>query len=138
MSGEAVPQRVGMHVFLDACSLGSLLASVPDHLGVDRGITGMPAVAGKQPGTGLALEAAPVRTQLLKQFGTEHHIAVFASLAAPDVNHHTLAIDVAHFQVCQFSAPYSGGVERHQQSAMVGSQSCVDESSDFFLAEDRW
>src|SRR6266704_3546235 len=32
---------------------------------------------------------------------------------------------------------YSGGVERHQQSAMIRSQSCVDESRDFFLAEDR-
>jgi hypothetical protein len=31
------------------------LASVPDHLGVDRRITGMPAVAWKQPGAGLAL-----------------------------------------------------------------------------------
>ena len=122
MSGEAVPQRVRMHVFLDACSLGGLLTSVPDHLGIDRGVTGMPAVAGKQPCTGLALEAAPMLTQLLEEFGTEHHIAVFASLAAPDVNHHTLAIDVAHFQVCQFCASYSGGIERHQQSAMVGSQ----------------
>ena len=34
-------------------------------------------------------------------------------------------------------APYSGSVERHQERAMVGSQSCVDESRDFFLAEDR-
>src|SRR5580692_9325557 len=54
-----------------------------------------------------------------------------------DVNHHTFAIDVANFQVCQFSASYSGGVERHQQSAMIRSQSCVHESRDFFPAEDR-
>jgi hypothetical protein len=31
----------------------------------------------------------------------------------------------------------SGGVERHQQSAVIRSQSCVDESRDFFPAEDR-
>src|ERR1700722_7997431 len=136
MSGEAVPQRVRMHVFLDACSLGGLPASVPDYFGGDRCNTGMPAVARKQPGTWF--ESAPVLTQLLEQFGTEHHIAVFASLATPDMNHHTLAIDVAHFEVCQFSAPYSGGVERHQQRAMEGSQSCVDESCNFFLAEDSW
>src|SRR5580704_15969376 len=96
MSGEAVPQRVGMHVFLNACSLSSLLASVPDYLGVDRRITGVPAVTGEQPRAWPGLQATPVLTQLLEQFGTEHHIAVFASLAAPDVNHHTLAIDVAH------------------------------------------
>src|SRR6202162_1510868 len=137
MSSEAVPQRVGMHVFLDARSLGSLLASVPDHLSVDRCITGMPAVAWKQPCAWLALYTAPVLTQYLEQFWAEHHIPVFASLAALDVNHHALAIDVADFQVCQFSASYSGGVKRHQQSAMIRSQSCVDESRDFFPAEDR-
>ena len=76
-------------------------------------------------------------TQFLEQFGAEHHIAVFASLAALDVNHHALAIDVADFQVCQFGAAYSGGVEGHQQSAMKRSRSCVDESCDFFLAQDR-
>ena len=40
----------GMHVFLDAGSLGGLLAGVPDHLGVDGLIAAMVAVAGKQPG----------------------------------------------------------------------------------------
>jgi hypothetical protein len=31
----------------------------------------------------------------------------------------------------------SGAVERHQQSAVVGSPSRVDESRDFFLAQNR-
>jgi len=44
-----------VHVFLEARSLGGFLASVPDHLGVDRRITGMPAIAWKQPGAWLAL-----------------------------------------------------------------------------------
>ena len=48
-----MPQRVWMHVFVEARSLSGLLASVPDHLGGDRCITGMPAVAGKEPGLGL-------------------------------------------------------------------------------------
>jgi pimeloyl-ACP methyl ester carboxylesterase len=65
--------------------------------------------------------AQPVLTQYLEQFWAEHHIPVFASFAALNVNHHALAIDVADFQVCQFSASYSGGVERHQQSAMKRS-----------------
>src|SRR3984893_1328824 len=77
-------------------------------------------------------------TQCLEQFWAEHHIPVFASLAALDVNHHALAIDVADFQVCQFSASYSGGVERHQQGAMEGSAGRLNELSNFFLAEDRW
>jgi hypothetical protein len=60
-------------------------------------------------------------TQCLEQFWAEHHLSVFASLAALDVYHHALAIDVADFQVCQFSASYSGGGEGHQQSAMKRS-----------------
>src|SRR5712691_399561 len=44
-----------VQVFLEARSLGGLLASVPDHLGVDRRITGMPAVAWKQPCAWLAV-----------------------------------------------------------------------------------
>src|SRR6267143_826105 len=88
MRRKTVTQRVRMNAFLEARSLGGFLASVPDHLGVDRRITGMPAVAWKQP--------------------------------------------------CAWLARYSGGVERHQQRAMIRSQSCVDESRDFILAEDRW
>src|SRR5260370_10752862 len=77
-------------------------------------------------------------TQGLEQFWAEHHISVFASLAALNVNHHAFAIDVADFQVRQFSASYSGGVERHQQSAMEASVGGLNELSNFFLAEDRW
>jgi hypothetical protein len=44
-----------MNTFLEARSLGGFLASVSHHLGVDRRITGMPAVAWKQPGAWLAL-----------------------------------------------------------------------------------
>ena len=83
-------------------------------------VAGVPAVAGKQPGAGLAPEAAPVLAQCFEQFGAEHDVAIFASLAALDVDHHALAIDVADFQVSQFGAAHSGGVEGHQQSAMKG------------------
>ena len=54
------------------------------------------------------------------------------------MDHHAFAIDVADFQVSQFSASYSGGVERHQQGAMEGSAGRLNELSNFFLAEDRW
>src|SRR5207253_10703017 len=40
--------RSWVHLFLEARLLGGFLASVPDHLGGDRPITGMPAVAWKQ------------------------------------------------------------------------------------------
>ena len=77
-------------------------------------------------------------TQHLEQFRTKQHIPVLASLAALDVNHHALAVDVADFQVRQFRAPHAGGVERHQQSAMARRACRVDQSRDFFLAENGW
>jgi hypothetical protein len=42
------------------------------------------------------------------------------------------------FQAREFGTPESGGVERRQQSAMQGRASRIDESRDFFVAEDRW
>jgi hypothetical protein len=65
MCGEAVPQRMWVHVFLKARLLSGFLASGPDHLGGDRCITGMPAVAWKQPCAWLVPYSAPVLTQYL-------------------------------------------------------------------------
>ena len=87
-----------MDLFLDACSLGGFLADVPDGLGIDRLITAVVAVARKQPSAGLAPQAVPMSTQFIEQLGAEHDIAIGASLAALDVNHHPVAVDVADFQ----------------------------------------
>src|ERR1019366_2040133 len=122
MRGEAVTQRVGMDLFLDARTLDSFLARVPRCFRIDGLITVVPTVAWKQPFAGLSRQAAPVLTQFFQQFWAEHHISVNASLAALNVNHHPLAVDVTDFQVCQLGVPHSGGVERHQQNAMVGSE----------------
>jgi len=103
-------------------------------------VIGVSAVCQRLPGNShtLGLRCNPRQcSRSARAVWAEHHIPVFASLATLDVNDHAFAIDVTDFQVCQFSASYSGGVERHQQSAMIRSQSCVYESRDFFLAEDR-
>ncbi|MGA8304420.1 MAG: hypothetical protein WB723_01995 [Candidatus Acidiferrales bacterium] len=137
MRGEAVAQRVGMDLFLDACALGRLLTGVPRCFRIDGLITVVPTVAWKQPCAGLSRQTAPVLAQFFQQFWAKHHISVNASLAALNVNHHALAVDVADFQVCQLGVPHSGGVERQQQNAMVGSERSIDELRDFFLAQDR-
>jgi len=77
-------------------------------------------------------------TKFFKKLWTEHDIAIFATLATYNTNDHALAIDVADFQMCQLITSYSSGIERHQQSAMIGSPSCFDELRDFFLTENRW
>jgi hypothetical protein len=47
VSGEAMPQSVRVNFFLDTRSLGSRLARLPGHFGIDRVIRGVPAIAGK-------------------------------------------------------------------------------------------
>src|SRR6266851_7735920 len=126
-----MPQDVWIYLFLDARSLGSLLAGVPRCFRIDRLTTTVPAIAWKQPFAGFSRQAAPVLAQFLQQFSAEHHISVNASLAALNVNDHPLAVDVTDFQVCQLGVPHSGGVERHQQNAMVGSERRIDELRDF-------
>jgi hypothetical protein len=79
-----------------------------------------------------------VLAQFVEQLRAEHYVAIFASLAAAYVDHHTLAVDVCNFQVRQFGTTHSSGIEHHQQSAMKGSACAIDQSRYFFLAEDRW
>lgn len=66
MSGEAVAQRVWVHVFLDARLLGGFLTRLPNRFRIDRRITAMVAVAWKQPCAWLALQSAPVFAQRLQ------------------------------------------------------------------------
>ena len=46
---EAVPQRVRMNIIPESRSLCCLPASMPDYLGVDRPLSGVPAITWKQP-----------------------------------------------------------------------------------------
>src|ERR1700722_6961678 len=114
MGGEAVPQGVGMDLFLDARSQSSFLARIPNRFRIDRLITVMVVVAWKQPGAGFSSQAVPMSTEFFEQLRAEHDIAISASLAALDMNHHAFAVDVADFQVCQLGIPRSGSVERDQ------------------------
>ena len=62
----------------------------------------MPAVAGKQPLLRLAPQTSPVDAKFIKQLRAEHNIAVLATLALPDMDHHPLAVDVRDLQVSRF------------------------------------
>src|SRR3974377_130719 len=98
----------------------------------------MPTVAGKEPVAVFSPQPTPMLAQFFEQLGAELDIAVLAALSSADMNPHALAVDIADLQVCHLSTPQAGSVERHEQSAMEGSASGIDESCDFFLAEDRW
>ena len=136
MSGKAVAQSVGMDALvLKTGAFGGVLTGSPEDLGGDRITCGMPSVAGKQPLRGLAPQPAPVDAQRIEQLRAEHDIAVLASLAAPDMNDHPLAVDIADLQVRHFCATCARGIQRHQQDAMKGELCRVDQTRDFFLAE---
>jgi hypothetical protein len=63
--------------------------------------------------------------------------SIFAPLAAADVNHHALTVDVADFQVGQLSASGAGGIESHEQDALRRSACRMHELSDFFATKNR-
>ena len=135
--GEAVPEHVGIHLLLNPGTAGGILAGVARGLGIDGLITAVPAIAGKQPDAGFSAQAPPVCAEFVEQNGTEHHVAVLATLATLDVNHHPSAIDVADLQASQLRVPNAGGVEGHEDSSMKRCASRIDELGYFFLTENR-
>ncbi len=78
-----------------------------------------------------------MRAKFLEQNRTEHHVAVLATFAALDMNHHPSAVNVADLQTSQLRVPNSGRVEGHEYGAVKRSGSGVDELCYFFLAENR-
>ena len=73
--------------------------------------------------------------RFVEQNGTEHFVAVLATLAALDVNHHPSAIHVADLQPSQLRVPNTGGIEGHKDSSMKWCASRIDELGHFFLTE---
>ena len=90
-----MPKHVGIHLLLNAGTAGGILASVARSFGIHGLIAAVPAIAGKQPDAGFFLQTSPVGAEFVEQNRAEHHVAVLATLAALDVNHHSSAIDVA-------------------------------------------
>src|SRR5258708_2093475 len=138
MRGKAVAQRVRMHTVRKAGPPRSSFASMVDHLGSDGLIAGMTTITRKQPHARFSSQPVPVLPEFVEQLCAEQHIAVFATFTALDVDDHALTVDVTYFQTREFGTAESGGVERHQQSAMQRRASRIDEPRNFFLAEDRW
>src|SRR6266851_2845396 len=124
----------GLAVALAGAERG-LLTRCPQYLGGHRTARCMPPVAGKQPHCRLVPESTPVGTQCLQQRRTQHHVSVLATLAASDVNHHPLAVDVGHLQVSYLGAASASGVEGHEQDAMKGCLCSIDQTRDFLFAE---
>src|SRR5262252_2281810 len=89
------------------------MARFPWYLSIDGDI-GSPVLHGAGKQVRLGFHPPPIDTKRLQQLLTQRHIAVTATLALMDVNHHALAIDVGGFQVAQLGAANASGVQRHQ------------------------
>src|SRR6266849_9509055 len=114
MRSKTVAKRVRMDAFLDARSLGGVMTSMPNGFRIDGQISAVAMVAVKEPHAGFSLQAVPMCVEFFEEHGTEHDIAIFASLAALDVNHHALVVDITDLQMRQLGTARAGGVERHQ------------------------
>jgi hypothetical protein len=66
---------------------------------------------------------------------TQGNIAVAAALALVNTNHHAFAIDVANLETTEFVAAHGGGIQGHEQGAVIEVAGRVDESSHLLRAE---
>ena len=109
MRGETVSKSVRMNVPMHkASAFSGVLAGSPEDLSGNRITCSMPSVAGKQPLCRLASEPAPVRTQRFEKLRAQHDVAVQASLASPDMNHHALTVNIADLKMSCFSTTCAG------------------------------
>jgi len=133
---KTVPQRMWMDVLILEPGLDrSLLAGGPEHLRGDRAACGVPPVARKQPVLGLPPQSSPPGAQFFEQRGTQHDIAILASLTAADVNDHPFTVDVGDLQSSDFSTTCARGIKRHEQDAMERRLRRVNQPRDLVLAE---
>jgi hypothetical protein len=76
---------------------------------------------------------------VLSQFGqqvrAEHNIAIFASLASLNMDHHALTVDIGDLEVGQFGSPHSSAVQRRQDGVMKRTRCSVDQTGNFVLAQ---
>ncbi len=112
-----------------------MLAGVARGLGIHGLIAAVPAIPGKQPDTRSSAQPPPVRAEFFEQNGAEHHVAILTTLAALDVDHHTLAVHIADLEAGQLRVANASRVERHEHGAIEGSRSSIDELRYFFLTE---
>src|ERR1035437_4115827 len=109
-------------------------ACQPHYLVRDRLLMLAMATGWKQ--VGAWLEPAPVGAQSLQQCRTERQVAILPALAVHHVDNHALAVDVGYLQPGNLGAAHARAVENHQQCALEQAAAGVDQTRDFFLAQD--
>ena len=134
MGGATVPQTMRGQAFADAGLLGCLATSQPDDVG-GNGDVGALASDGTGKQIGLGLPPAPVNAQGFQQFGTQGHVAVAAALTLVNPDHHPLTVDVSDLETAKFGPSHGGGIQGHEQRAVIEIARRIDEPGHFLKTE---
>jgi len=130
-----VAQRVGMNLLGEVRAARGGVAGMPDGFGGDR-LSGESALeAGEQPRGARLRAPTPVGAELSEESEAERYVAVLAALALADVDHHASAVDVLRLQAADLRAAHAGGVEGHEDGAVVEVGGMFDESRGLLGAE---
>jgi len=130
-----VPQRVRRHAFVDARLPRRESHRLPDHLRRDWGI-GTPAVVRPRKEKGLRSHPPVVLPERGEERGTQRNLAIAATFALLDAQHHAVTIDVTDFQLARFAATQARPVERHQQCAVIEILGAPNQALDLVGTED--
>ena len=118
MRRVGVPQRVRCHAFVDARLPRGDAHRLPDDLRGDGGIC-PPALVRPRKEIGLRSHPPVVLTERGEQRGTQWNLAIATTRALLDPEHHSLAVDVADFELARFAAPQAGAVQGQEQRAVI-------------------
>lgn len=135
MRGVRVSQRMRRDALVDPRLPRGQAHRFPDHLRGDGGI-GTPAVVRPRKEKGLRSHPSVVLTERGEKRGTQRNLAIAATFALLDAEHHALTIDVTDFQLARFAATQARPVERHQQCAVIEILGAPNQALDLLWTED--
>src|SRR6185503_1538358 len=136
MCGPAVSNQGRRDSLTNAGSLRGL-GTCPPHRPVADGLFGTAMRAGREQ-VGPRLEPAPVGAQGIEQRRAQGKIAVLVALAVNHMNDHAPAVDMVDLEPRDLGAAHTGAIENHQQRTLKQVAAGVDQTGNFFLAQNAW
>ena len=77
---------------------------------------------------------APVLAQQMKSGLRQRDIAVLGALAAVDMDHHALTVDIGDFEMAGFVKPQAAGIDGGEIGVVVQGFDVGQNATDFFNA----
>src|SRR5215472_19302491 len=77
----------------------------------------------------------PGDSESLEQCRTERHFAIPATFALGNTDPHALAVDVTDLETAKFGASHRGGIQGHEQGAVIEIACRIDQPGHFLQAE---